>query len=64
VGLSIEILPEELLIDDFEIAKKLDAIYTNKEHYNELFRQLKETRTKEFLVENIIEQYIDLYKKI
>jgi len=64
VGLSIEILPEELLIDDFEIAKKIDAIYTSKERYNELFRQVKETRTKEFLVENVIEQYIDLYQRI
>jgi len=64
VGLSVEILPDELLIDDFEIAKKIDAVYARKEHYNELFKHIKEKRTEEFLVENVIEAYIDLYKKI
>ena len=64
VGLSIEILPDELLIDDFEVAKKINAIYASKEKYNELFRKLKETETKAFLVENVIEEYIDLYKKV
>ncbi len=42
VGISMEILPEELLIDDFEIAKKIDAIYNNIQHYNQLFTRLKE----------------------
>jgi len=64
VGLSIEILPEELLIDDFEIAKKIHAIHTNAQHYDELFMQLKKMRTKEFLLEHIIQKYIDFYKRI
>ncbi len=64
VGISIEILPEELLINDFEIAKKIDAVYNDLEHYQTLFKDLKETRTQEFLVENCIQKYIDLYKEI
>jgi glycosyltransferase involved in cell wall biosynthesis len=64
VGISIEILPEELLINDFEIAKKIDAVYNDLEHYQTLFQDLKETRTQEFLVENCIQKYIDLYKEI
>ncbi len=64
VGLSIEILPGELLIDDFEIAKKIDEIYTNEQHYYKLFTHLKKMRTKEFLVKNIIQEYIDFYKRI
>ncbi len=62
--LSIEILPEELLIDDFKIAKKVDAIYHNREKYDTLFTEVKNMQTKEFLVENIIQKYIDLYKRI
>ena len=64
VGISIEILPEELLIDNFEIAKKIDTIYNNTQHYNALFTQLKETRTQEFLVENCIQKHIGFYEKI
>jgi len=64
VGLSIEILPEELLIDEFEIAKKIDSIYFNREFYNKLFAQLKKTRTEEFVLTNIIQKYIDLYQRI
>lgn len=64
VGLAIEILPEELLIDGFEITKKIEAIYTNRQHYNQLFMQLKKTRTKEFLLENNIQKYVEFYKKV
>lgn len=64
VGLSIEILPEELLIDGFEIAKKIDSIYTNRELYNKLFTQLKKTRMEEFVLTNIIQKYIDLYQRV
>jgi len=64
VGISIEILPEALLIDDFEISKKIDTIHNGIEDYYTLFRELKEIRTKEFLVEHIIEQYIDLYQRV
>ena len=64
VGISIEILPEELLIDDFEITKKIDAIYSNPGHYYALFDTLKETQAQEFLVENCIQKHIDFYKEI
>lgn len=61
VGLSIEILPEALLIDGFEIAKKINAVYADREYYNDLFMQLKKMHTKEFLLENSIRQYINFY---
>jgi len=64
VGLSIEILPDELLIDGFEIAKKIEAAYNDREHYETLFRQVQEKRTEDFLVENILQKYIDLYERI
>lgn len=64
VGLSIEILPDELLIDDFEIEKKVVDMYSNKEDYSNLFLQLKKNHTKSFLLENIIEDYIDYYQRI
>ena len=64
VGLSIEILPEELLIDEFEIAKKISAVYANEEQYDKLFTQVKKMRTKEFLLKNNIQNYIDYYERI
>jgi len=64
VGLSMEILPEELLIDDFKIAEKVDAIYKNEERYDTLFTQVQYMRTKEFLLENSVQKYSKFYKKI
>lgn len=64
VGLSIEILPEELLIDSFEIAKKVDDIYKDKEHYNKLFIAIQKMRTEEFILKNNIQKYIDFYQKV
>ena len=64
VGISIEILPEELLIEDFAIAKKIDTVHNSIEDYHTLFQRLKETRTQEFLVENCIQKHIDFYKEI
>ena len=64
VGLSIEILPQDLLIDDFEISKKIDAIYANRQYYDALFTQVKKMHTKAFLLENLIHHYIDFYEKV
>lgn len=64
VGISMEILPEELLINDFEIAQKIDAIFNNEQHYNTLFIQLKKERTKEFLLKNTIQKYMEVYKGV
>ena len=64
VGLSIEILPEELLIDNFEIAKKISVVYANEEQYDTLFIQVKKMQTKAFLLENNIQKYLDYYKRI
>ena len=64
VGLSMEILPEALLIDDFEIAKKIDAVYKNEAEYSKLFIEMKKMRTKEFLLENSIQKYSDYYERV
>ena len=64
VGVSMEILPDELLIEEFEIAKKIVEVYNNREHYNTLFIPLKKMHTKAFLLENITKEYIDYYQYI
>ena len=64
VGLSMEILPEELLIDDFNIAEKINEIYKNEERYDTLFTQVQNTQTKKFLLESSVQKYIDFYEKI
>lgn len=64
VGLSIEILPNDLLINDFEISKKIADIYRNKEHYNKLFLELKKEHIKIFLLKNVINGYVDYYQHI
>ena len=64
VGLSMEILPDELLIEDFKIAKKIVEVYHNREDHNRLFRHLKKMQSKAFLLENISKEYINYYQYI
>jgi len=64
VGLAIEILPEDLLINDFEIAKKMVEINSHREEYNKQFLHLKNTYIKEFLLENVINEYTEFYQRI
>jgi len=64
VGLSIEILPEDLLIDNFKISNKIFEVYHNKEHYHKLFLELKNEYTKTFLLENVIHGYEAYYQRI
>ncbi len=64
VGLSIEILPDDLMIDNFEISKKILQIYHNKEHYYKLFLELKNEHTKTFLLENVMSGYVEYYHRI
>ena len=64
VGLSIEILPDDLLIDDFEISTKIIDMYNNKEQYQKLFLELKNNHSKTFLLENVIHGYLDYFQRI
>ena len=61
---SVEILPAQLLIDNFDITAKIADIYNNQEKYLRIFEELKTSRSKDFILTNIIQKYIDLYKKI
>jgi len=61
---SVEILPPQLLIYDFDIAPKISDIYNNYEKYFTIFAELKISRSKDFILTNIIQKYIDLYQRI
>jgi len=64
VGLSIEILPDDLLINDFDISKKISDIYSHKEHYDTLFLEVKHNHTKTFLLENVMHGYLDYFQHV
>jgi glycosyltransferase involved in cell wall biosynthesis len=64
VGISIEILPNELLIHNFDIEKKVIEMYKNKEKYNNIFLQLKNQHTQSFLLKNVMNGYVDYYHRI
>ena len=64
VGLSMEILSDEFLIDDFKIANKISEIYDEKENYTKRFLQFKQRDAKRFLLENVIHDYLEYYQRI
>ena len=64
VGLSIEILPPELLIEDFEIADKVEEVFKNRERYETLFSEVKEKWTEVFVLESSVEKYKAFYESV
>jgi glycosyltransferase involved in cell wall biosynthesis len=64
VGLSIEILPDELLVTHDTIADKLIDIYNNQTHYKQIFKSIKEQYSSQFELQNNIDRYIEFYNAI
>lgn len=64
VGIGIEIFDDKFLIDDFDIATKINDIYLNYQEYEKNFFQLQEKLKNRFLLENIVDQHITYYKSI
>jgi glycosyltransferase involved in cell wall biosynthesis len=64
VGLSLEILPDELLAEHHEIADRLKAIYDDQAHYRRLFQGLKEEYASAFELQNNIDGYREFYHEI
>lgn len=64
VGGSIEILDKRFLIDDFDIATKIDHIYLNYKEYEDEFFVLKNKHKDRFLLSHMANKTISVYKKM
>jgi glycosyltransferase involved in cell wall biosynthesis len=64
VGLSVEVLPDELLVEQNNIEDKLMQIYKNKRFYYLLFDEIKQKYADSFELKNNINQYIEFYNKV
>jgi glycosyltransferase involved in cell wall biosynthesis len=64
VGLSNEILPKALLVDNFAFAKKLEEVYANEQHFDTLFLEVQQKWREPFVLHNSIENYKTFYQKI
>lgn len=61
---AIEVLDDQFLMSADAIAEKLNDIYRHKERYENDFRQLKERTNNRFLLQNVVKEHIDIYKKV
>lgn len=59
-----EILSSKLLINEFEIASKIEDIILNYEEYEAEFSMIKDKYQDKFLLSNITSEYINYYKQI
>jgi glycosyltransferase involved in cell wall biosynthesis len=64
VGIGIEIFDNKFLIDDFDIATKINDIYFNYQEYEKDFSQLQQKLKNRFLLENIADKHIKYYNSI
>lgn len=64
VGGIVEVLPEMFLTNHEHYAKKLEHVYKNYDDYHERFNQLRVSRSVDFELSTIVEQYEELYQEI
>jgi glycosyltransferase involved in cell wall biosynthesis len=64
VGIATEIFPELLLIDHFDIAKKIKEVHDDFEKHSRCFLDLKNRYCSKFLLENSAKEHINYYENI
>jgi len=61
---ATEILDDKFLIDDFNIATKINHIYLNYEEYQKEFSQLQNKLRNRFLLEHVVDKHIAYYNSM
>lgn len=61
---AIEVLDPDFLIDHEQIANKIEEIHNNYLYYKEKFQQNKDKKQNEFILSQIIQNYLSTYNKI
>ena len=64
VGAAEEILNSMFLIDDFNLAEKIEEVYQNEKKYRKAFKENAEKMKDTFLLENIAREHIMYYETI
>jgi len=64
VGAAEEILSQKFLIDDFQIAKKINEVYQNRESFKEEFDDLAVKTREKFLLESVASEHKIYYQKV
>lgn len=59
-----DILDEKLLINDFDIAEKIDDVIENYEAYVDEYKKVKNKYKEKFLLKNIVNEYIEYYENV
>lgn len=61
---SIEILPSDFLIENFDIASKINTIYQQYSFFEEKFQKVKIVQTKNLVLADIAQKYLNFYSKV
>jgi glycosyltransferase involved in cell wall biosynthesis len=64
VGIAAEIFPEMLLIEQFDIAKKIREVHDDFEKHSLCFREMKNQYCSRFLLENSVKEHMEYYKEL
>jgi len=64
VGIAAEIFPEELLIEDFRIAEKLQAVHENPDSFVQRFTEFKTRYAPMFSIDRAARRHIEYYEKV
>ena len=64
VGICKEILPKKLIFDIDNISQTVENVIDSYSSYEDAFLYVKEKYREKFLLQNITNEYIDLYRSI
>jgi glycosyltransferase involved in cell wall biosynthesis len=64
VGIAAEIFPEELLIEQFNIAQKIQEVHDDFDTHSRCFRDMKKQYCSRFLLENSAKKHMEYYEEV
>lgn len=64
VGIAGEILPDNFIIEGFDIAEKIDKVIGNYDDYLREFKGLATTVRERFLLANVAAEYVNHYQRL
>ena len=64
VGIAGSILSEKFLINDYQIASKLEDVYRNTESFKREFIGIRSLHGHKFLLESSSQKYLDFYEEL
>lgn len=64
VGIAVQVLPEEFIINDFDIGSRLIDVYRNYADFSHKFRAVRSSQVGHFHIQRMADTHLDYYRQL